>query len=262
LVDNGQLSQVLMNLVVNARDALTSGGTVHISTRALHTTGEHDGPFYALPEGHWVVVEVRDTGVGMTPEVVARMFEPFFTTKHIGGGTGLGLSMVYGIVTQAGGHVFVDSAPGVGTTVSVVLPRITGAPDEARVAAELAPRSEGELVLVVEDEAGLRRLVGEILRRKGFRVEVAPDGRDALERLADLEMLPDLILTDVVMPRMGGRELAAELERRQVMVPVLFMSGYQDGEELPDDERYTYIAKPFTPDALVDKVRGAMTPSV
>jgi two-component system, cell cycle sensor histidine kinase and response regulator CckA len=258
LVDNGQLSQVLMNLVVNARDALPSGGTVHISTRALRVDDEHAEPFRALPPGDWVVIEVQDSGVGMSPEIMSRMFEPFFTTKHIGGGTGLGLSMVYGIVTQAGGQVFVNSAPGEGTTVSVVLPRVTDAPHPVANEPDIPRRSDGELVLVVEDEAGLRRLVGEILRRKGFRVEVAPDGRDALELLTQIETMPDLVLTDVVMPRMGGRELAAELEERGVLVPVLFMSGYQDGGEMPDDARYTYIAKPFTPDALVDRVRAAL----
>lgn len=258
LVDNGQLSQVLMNLVVNARDALPAGGTVHITTRALQVEDEPDAPVRSVPPGDWVVVAVRDTGVGMTPEIMARMFEPFFTTKHIGGGTGLGLSMVYGIVTQAGGQLLVESAPGEGTTVSVVLPRIMGAPAPTVAEPEMTRRSTGELVFVVEDEAGLRRLVGEILRRKGFVVEVASDGREALELLDQLDERPDLILTDVVMPRMGGRELAAELARRGDWVPVLFMSGYQDGEEMPDDARYTYIAKPFTPDALVDKVRAAL----
>lgn len=258
LVDNGQLSQVLMNLVVNARDALPSGGTVRIATRPLHIGEDPAEPFRALPPGEWVVIEVQDTGVGMSPEIMSRIFEPFFTTKHIGDGTGLGLSMVYGIVTQAGGQVFVDSTPGVGTTVSVVLPRIMGAPQPVALEPEMSRRSDGELVLVVEDEAGLRRLVGEILRRKGFRVEVAPDGRDALELLTQIDTMPDLVLTDVVMPRMGGWELAAALEQRGVLVPVLFMSGYQDGEEMPDDARYTYIAKPFTPDALVDRVRAAL----
>ncbi|WP_396214601.1 ATP-binding protein [Gemmatimonas sp.] len=258
MADNGQLTQVLMNLVVNARDAFPSGGTVHVATRSLELAPGDDGQFRTLPDGDWAVIEVRDNGVGMPPEVLSRVFEPFFTTKGLGGGTGLGLSMVYGIVSQAGGQVFVRSALNEGTTVSVLLPRAAASTCHDIAAPVREHRAEGELVLVVEDEAGLRRLVGEILRRKGFRVEVAANGREALDLLDEMTVSPDLVLTDVVMPRMGGRELAAELLQRGVRSPVLFMSGYQDGEELPDDARYTCLAKPFTPDALVGKVRVAL----
>lgn len=257
MADAGQLSQVLMNLVVNARDALPNGGRVRIGTASLSVAGDAEAPIAGLPHGEWVVLRVHDNGVGMSTEVISRIFEPFFTTKHMGGGTGLGLSMVYGIVTQAGGRVFADSAPGQGTTVTVLLPRLA-APQPLPESERPAPvRSEGEMVLVVEDEAGLRRLVGDILRRKGFRVMVAPDGHDALALLEEYPQ-PDLVLTDVVMPRMGGRELAAELLDRGIPVPVLFMSGYQDSEDMPDHPQYSYIAKPFTPDALVEKVRRAL----
>jgi two-component system, cell cycle sensor histidine kinase and response regulator CckA len=258
MADAGQLSQVLMNLVVNARDALSNGGRVQVTTEALTVVGEAPPPFSGLAAGDWVLIRVEDDGVGMNHEVMSRMFEPFFTTKHIGDGTGLGLSMVYGIVTQAGGRLFVDSAPGQGTTVSVVLPRLATVPATPSPVSAASPHAEGELVLVVEDEAGLRRLVREILHRKGFRVLMAPDGVDALQALDEQREAPDLVLTDVVMPRMGGRELATVLRARGFDMPVLFMSGYQDGEEMPDDPSYSYIAKPFTPDALVEKVRRVL----
>jgi signal transduction histidine kinase/CheY-like chemotaxis protein len=262
MADSGQLSQVIVNLVVNGRDALPQGGRVRISTAPLRVDEEPPARYAGLPAGDWVELHVEDDGLGMAPEIMSRIFEPFFTTKQLGGGTGLGLSMVYGIVTQAGGRLFVESEPGVGTTVSVLLPRLAGPAPAPSPTTVDASRAEGELVLVVEDEAGLRRLVREILLRKGFRVLVAPDGMDALHLLQDLAAEPDLVLTDVVMPRMGGRELAAALRERHIHVPVLFMSGYQDGEEMPDDPRYSYIAKPFTPDALVDKVRRALGATV
>lgn len=258
MVDAGQLSQVLVNLVVNARDALPSGGHVRIATSLLTVTDVAEPPFAGLPAGEWVVMRVSDDGVGMPPEVLARIFEPFFTTKHMGSGTGLGLSMVYGIVTQADGQLFAESTPGQGTTISVVLPRVEAMPSAAPVALVGTPQAEGELVLVVEDEAGLRRLVGDILHRKGFRVLAAPDGLEALHLLDERATRPDLVLSDVVMPRMGGHELAAALHERGLRVPVLFMSGYQDIDDFPDDPRYSYIAKPFTPDALVEKVRRAI----
>lgn len=266
MADAGQLSQVLMNLVVNARDALPDGGHVHITTAPLSLEVEADAPLGSipagLPAGDWVMIQVKDDGVGMSPDVMARMFEPFFTTKQIGGGTGLGLSMVYGIITQAGGRLSVHSEAGQGTTVSVLLPRVASVLSPSLPEAIAPTRAEGELVLVVEDEAGLRRLVHEILHRKGFRVLLAPDGIEALQILDQQPDVPDLVLTDVVMARMGGPELARVLAERGIDIPVLFMSGYQDGEELADDPRYSYIAKPFTPDALVEKVRRILGAAV
>lgn len=258
LADGGQLSQVIVNLVVNARDALPNGGRIHLRTRALDLTAVGSAPHAGLPPGEWVLVDVEDNGTGMTPEVQARMFEPFFTTKRLGDGTGLGLSTVYGIVTQAGGQVFVDSAPGQGTTVSLAWPRLEPAAVDREAAPPTPAVANGELVLVVEDEAGLRRLVGEILRRHGYRVDVAFDGQDALEKLEQGLELPELVLTDVVMPRMGGAELASAMAARRYNVPVLFMSGYQEGDPLPDDMQHGYIAKPFTPDALVSRVRSML----
>ncbi|MBL0939912.1 MAG: response regulator [Gemmatimonadaceae bacterium] len=254
--DGGQLAQVIVNLVVNARDALSNGGRIQVRTRTLDLSAVGVAPFAGLPAGEWAIIEVEDDGVGMSPEVVARMFEPFFTTKRLGDGTGLGLSTVYGIVTQAGGQLFVESAPGRGTTVSVALPRLDTCPLQSPSAPQPPSVANGELVLVVEDEAGLRRLVGEILKRQGYRVEVAYDGQDALDQLEQAIEAPDLVLTDVVMPRLGGRELAEAIVARRLDIPVLFMSGYQEGDPLPDDTQHGYIAKPFTPDALINRVRA------
>ena len=254
MVDAGQLAQVLVNLVVNARDAMPSGGMVQVSTDLLDLAAVGDGVYTGVPPGAWVVLTVQDSGSGMTPEIQARMFEPFYTTKAMGDGTGLGMSTVYGIVQQAGGRVLVDSTLGVGTTVRVLLPRLAVRTTPA-IAAPAVDSRASEQILVVEDEPGLRRLVAEILNRRGYRVRVAADGIDALELLNGEGPLPSLVITDVVMPRMGGRGLAEAMTARGLVIPVLFMSGYQAGEELPDDATHAFVPKPFTPDALVAKVR-------
>lgn len=258
LADGGQLAQVLVNLVVNARDAVRDGGqiTVRVGTRDLATAAT--GALQGLPAGRWALLSVVDNGVGMSPEVQTRMFEPFFTTKAVGVGTGLGLSTVYGIVTQAGGQLFVQSAPGAGTTVTVAFPRLSELPASMSAPVPRTPQSHTDaLVLVVEDEAGLRRLVAEILRRSGYRVEVAEDGVAALAHI-DGGLRPALVITDVVMPRMGGRELAEAIGARRDPPPVLFMSGFQGGEALPDDARHSFIGKPFSPEDLATRVRETL----
>jgi signal transduction histidine kinase/ActR/RegA family two-component response regulator len=256
LADSGQFAQVIVNLVVNARDALPDGGVVRVTTRAVTLESPAVGDLAGLLPGDWVIIAIEDNGSGMSPEVQARMFEPFFTTKPLGHGTGLGLSMVYGIVTQAGGQLFVESRVGKGTMVTVAWPRGTAA---VVPAPDLSPTLEhrDELILVVEDEPGLRRLVAEILRRRGHEVRVAEHGIDALTQITS-GLAPALVVTDVVMPGMGGRELAAQLVSRGYRMPVLFMSGYQAGEELPEDESHAFLAKPFTPDALIRTVRQVL----
>ena len=259
LADPGQIAQVIVNLVVNARDALPSGGVIKLCTKRVDVVDPADSPFAGLAAGSWVVVEVEDNGMGMTQEVIARMFEPFFTTKRVGEGTGLGLSTVYGIVIQGGGRVFVQSTVGSGTSMHVAMPMHTAATGAAHHGESGAPqKARAAHVLVVEDEPGLRRLVAEILTRRGYTVEVASDGLEALSSLDERERPPDLVLSDVVMPRLGGRGLADEIARRGMTMPVLFMSGYPAGEELPEDEAHMFIGKPFTPDALVRKVRALL----
>lgn len=259
--DAGQLAQVVVNLVVNARDAMPNGGTIRVNTDSIFVDESGSAVCKGLPAGRWALLTVQDDGVGMSPEVISRMFEPFFTTKRVGEGTGLGLSTVYGIVTEAGGQTFVESAPGAGTTVRIALPWDDAA--DRRLRTPLmndAITPIGKRVLVVEDEPGLRRLIGQILSRRGFSVDIARDGQEALAMFDTDYDPPDLVLTDVVMPRLGGPALANELARRGISIPVIFMSGYPADSELKLAEGQIFIDKPFTPDALVTKVREVLSP--
>lgn len=184
MVDAGQLAQVLVNLVVNARNAMPMGGLVQVTTDLLDLRAPGEGLYTGVPAGAWAVLTVQDSGSGMSPNMLARVCEPFYTTKAMGDGTGLGMSTVYGIVQQAGGRVLVDSAIGVGTTVRVLFPRLAASPIKIVAAAPtVADPPVSALILVVEDEPALRRLVAEILSRRGYRVRVAANGIDALEVL-------------------------------------------------------------------------------
>jgi signal transduction histidine kinase/sensor domain CHASE-containing protein/FixJ family two-component response regulator len=275
--DAGQLSQVVLNLVVNARDALPNGGRIVVATRRLEAIDD-DGRRAALGDrpavldgGAWVELRVEDDGVGIPEEIRDRIFDPFFTTKPRGKGTGLGLSTAYGIVTQAGGHIVVESAEGQGTVMRVFLPSVPGT-GGARTPASgaAAVRTGHESILVVEDEPGVRRLVAEILERAGYAVRTAVHGREALQRLDEEEAVVAaseaagdaagarriaLVISDVVMPELGGIELSAELEARRPGLPVLLMSGYpasQAGVPSPD---VPLLTKPFTPGDLLLHVR-------
>lgn len=255
LVDPGQLEQVIMNLAVNARDAMPRGGTLTIETAKA---GSQD------PEPRrWIVVSVTDTGVGMDADTMARVFEPFFTTKGPGKGTGLGLSTVHGIVHQSGGRLEVDSEPGHGTTFRVYLPQVDEDPVPAGQPSVVSKSLRGtETVLVVEDEGGIRKLVSDVLRAQGYTVLVAASGPEALQ-LAALEERPiHLLLTDLVMPGgMAGTELAKSLLESQGSLRVLFMSGYSN-EAIENNglvgKNNEFLGKPFTPNALLRKVREAL----
>jgi len=262
-VDPGQLDQVVLNLAVNARDAMPRGGRLTIETAA----GELDAARLAgapdLAPGRYARLVVADDGVGMPPEVLARVFEPFFTTKAPGQGTGLGLSTVFGIVKQSGGHVEVASAVGRGTRFEILLPSVAGEP------AAPPPRGAGsggeargrETVLLVEDEESLRKLGVVALEARGYRVLSAADGRAALELAARRGVVVDLLLTDLVMPGMGGRDLAALLRARWPALRVVFMSGYaQDavaGDGIVPAEG-SYLSKPFSLQKLAETVRAAL----
>ncbi|MGH9662677.1 MAG: PAS domain S-box protein, partial [Bryobacteraceae bacterium] len=255
---SGQMEQVILNLVVNARDAMPLGGKVIIETANVELDEECAG---ARP-GRYVMLTIADTGMGMDAETQARVFEPFFTTKDVGKGTGLGLSLVYGIVKQSSGTVLLESTPGVGSVFRIFFPRVmeeVGAPES--VAPRLPIPHGAETILVVEDENGVRRMVRDMLRRLGYRILEAADGPAALKLVRDHSQPIHLLLTDVVMPGLDGRELAESLMPLCGGLKVLYMSGYTDDAILRHGLQQIgmlFLAKPFTPDDLAQKVREAL----
>jgi PAS domain S-box-containing protein len=259
--DRGQLEQVLVNLMLNARDAMPARGRVTIATAVVELDDayaqRHDG--VTLARGQYTQLSLSDTGVGMDRDVQARIFEPFFTTKPVGQGTGLGLSTVYGIVKQSDGFVWVYSETGLGTTFKIYLPRV-GTAHTPSLPADRTPATRGgaETILIVEDEDLVRTLASRSLRERGYRVIEAHQGTDALRRLEADPGGIDLVITDVVMPEMGGRELARRLAGLRPSLPVLFISGYT-GEDVIQrgllEPGAPFQQKPFTPDGLARKVR-------
>jgi PAS domain S-box-containing protein len=259
--DPGQIEQVILNLAVNARDAMPSGGKLTIETANAEVDGAFARAHIGVSPGRYMRLSVKDTGVGMTPEVQERIFEPFFTTKEKGKGTGLGLSTVYGIVKQSGGNIWVDSAPGQGTTFKIYLPRVEELAEELteKVRGEDLPRGQ-ETVLVVEDDAEVRQLSMRILNRQGYRVWQAVNGVEAL-RICEQQKEPiDLMLTDVVMPQMGGKELAEKVLPLRPQMKVLFTSGYLDDEIVHKilNSGNQFLKKPFSPALLARKVREVL----
>jgi PAS domain S-box-containing protein len=258
--DPGQLEQVIMNLVVNARDAMPHGGNLTIETSNVDLDRHYSGIHIALEPGPYVLLAVTDDGSGMDAETRSHLFEPFFTTKGQGKGTGLGLSTVFGIVKQSGGNLEVHSEPGRGTSVKVYLPRIAQCtPDQAADAAQAHAGGGSETILVVEDDDSVRRLVQETLSRDGYELLAAADGMAAIRTMEKHNGPIDLLLTDVVMPGMNGRELAGAAERLRPEIKVLFMSGYTDSATGNTADRDGgFLQKPFTPAVLSRKVRESL----
>jgi PAS domain S-box-containing protein len=258
--DRGQLEQVLVNLVVNARDAMLEGGTITLETDAATIeAGDPRVHRWEVEPGRFVRIRVADTGVGMDADTVTQAFEPFFTTKEQGKGTGLGLATVFGIVKQSGGHITLWSQPGEGTVCDVFIPAAeASAMEPAAAASEAVEAGPRGTILVVEDEAAVRRLAVKVLERAGCRVLAAENGVRALEVFDAHEGPLDLVLTDLVMPDMGGRDLAARLRKRRPDLPVVFMSGYD--EDLVSDMAgdIDFLSKPFTPTTLARCVAGAL----
>jgi two-component system, cell cycle sensor histidine kinase and response regulator CckA len=252
----GQLEQVLVNLAVNGRDAMPGGGRLTIRTRNTEVVPPE------LPRGRWVQLTVEDTGTGMHANVAAQAFDPFFTTKPKGEGTGLGLASVYGIVSQAGGEVRLDSQVGRGTTVSIWLPAAEGSPEvPAAGGGAVAPSGHGETILVVEDEAQVRALTSRILSQHGYRVIQAANGQAALKECASRPEHIDLVVTDVVMPVMSGAELAERLLDVRPDTKVLYMSGYTSDVVLqhgPPGSNVAVLEKPFSAQALLSRVRQSL----
>jgi two-component system cell cycle sensor histidine kinase/response regulator CckA len=258
----GQIQQVVMNLVMNAGDAMPSGGTVVIRTANVTVTGPSSSQFPAVAPGEYVLMSVSDTGTGMDEATRARLFEPFFTTKEPGRGTGLGLATVHGIVRQTGGNIFVQSEPGKGATFRILLPRV---PEPA--VQVLAPQakarqgSHGERILVVEDQQALRHLVGAMLQSGGYSVVLAENGAEALRLLEQQSEQVDLLLTDIAMPGMNGRELAARASALRPGLRVLYTSGSADHSISRNgirEDNARFLSKPYTANELALKVREAL----
>ncbi len=257
--DAAQLEQVLVNLALNARDAMPDGGRLAVETTNREITAAQARALEISP-GSFVEMVVRDTGVGIPVEVQGRIFEPFFTTKPKGAGTGLGLSMVYGFVRQSGGAVSVHSAPGRGSAFSLLLPRTddtTAAPPTPRTLT--ASRQGTGTVLIAEDERALRRLTATVLRQAGYQTIEASDGQQALDLFTVHGHAIVMVVTDVVMPRMGGIELAKRLRQTRPGLPLLFVTGYVDQSEALHEQGTPVLLKPFSPDALLKAVSAAVT---
>lgn len=252
-VDPGQIEQVVMNLVVNARQAMPAGGHLSVSTRPLVVTPDSPAPHANVPPGVWVVLTVADTGTGMDAETQARVFEPFFSTK--GEGTGLGLSTVYGIVQQSGGYIFVDSAPGLGACFSLYFPVTMDQESGDIPVVNVTQETGSETILLVEDEDEVRKVLHQILTGKGYRVFQAASGEEALAISRLHRGLLHLLLTDVTMPRMKGTELATRLLTERPQTRVIYMSGYNEESLSGGDSTWTCLQKPFSQQTLTQTVR-------
>jgi two-component system cell cycle sensor histidine kinase/response regulator CckA len=277
-VDVSQFEQVIVNLAVNARDAMPDGGK--LTVRTVNVTSEESGrlSYKGMPAADYVRIDVADTGSGIAPDIVDKIFEPFFSTKEVGKGTGLGLSTVYGIVKQTGGFVYVDSETGKGTSFHIFLPRHRPeleAQSEAMVAngavreppAEAKPRTDltGQgTILLVEDEEGLRSLNARGLRSRGYSVIEASNGIEAMEALDQKNGAVDLVVSDVVMPEMDGPTLLKTMRGRNPDLKIIFVSGYAEDafeKSLPENQQFAFLPKPFTLSQLVAAVKETMTPT-
>jgi PAS domain S-box-containing protein len=261
-VDPGQLTQVIVNLAVNARDAMPNGGSLTIETSNVYLDKEYAALHYPTKPGHYVMLAVSDTGVGIEEEVLQHIFEPFYTTKEVGKGTGLGLSTVYGIVKQSNGYIWVYSEVGKGTTFKIYFPRIDSkaAEEERSEKTENIPKGS-ETILLVEDEDAVRGLARQILESCGYQIMEARNGAEAIELYEKTDCRIDLLITDVVMPKMGGRELAEKIAGINPQIKQLFMSGYTDDGIIRQGmiaENMDFIQKPFTFEALAQKVREVL----
>jgi PAS domain S-box-containing protein len=260
--DPGQIEQVLMNLVINARDAMPTGGKLVIETQNVELDADYAAVHVGARPGHYVMLAVSDTGVGIDAETKAQIFEPFFTTKPVGKGTGLGLAMVFGIVTQSGGSIDVYSEPCIGTTFKVYLPRAVKAGDTVTLPSLAELDSLGsETILLVEDDDAVRKLVRKVLQRAGYHVIEAANGGEALLLAEQYADAIDLLLTDVIMPRMSGRQLVERITTTRAGLRVIYMSGYTDDAMLHHgvvESGVPFIQKPVSIDTLLRTVRRVL----
>jgi two-component system, cell cycle sensor histidine kinase and response regulator CckA len=261
--DQGQIEQVILNLVVNARDAMPRGGRLTIETARVELSEEYAGGHPSIRPGKYVMLVVSDTGVGMDSATQARIFEPFFTTKELGKGTGLGLATVYGVVKQSSGWIWVYSEVGKGTTFKIYLPEVDESMEAPAIGKPRALPPRGtETILVAEDQDSIRKLTCEFLKSGGYTVLEAIDGGEALQLAEHYEGAIHLLVTDVVMPKMGGRELANRLSTLRPQIKALYMSGYAEhsGGDCDILDQNAWLQKPFSLDSLLYKVRQALDP--
>jgi len=276
-VDVSQFEQVIVNLAVNARDAMPDGGKLTVRTVNVTSADSAVLSYKGMPAADYVRIDVADTGTGIPAEIVDKIFEPFFSTKEVGKGTGLGLSTVYGIVKQTGGFVYVDSEAGTGTSFHIFLPRhlpeqevqpdaVAGNGAAKEPPADVKPRTDltGQgTILLVEDEEGLRSLNARGLRSRGYSVIEASNGIEALEALEEKNGAVDLVVSDVVMPEMDGPTLLKTMRGRNPDLKIIFVSGYAEDafeKSLPENQQFAFLPKPFTLSQLVAAVKETMTP--
>ncbi|MGC2110684.1 MAG: PAS domain S-box protein [Candidatus Korobacteraceae bacterium] len=260
-LDPDQVNQVILNLAVNARDAMPKGGMLHLETANVELDEAYCQQHPQVQPGRYVMLAVSDTGTGIDKSVLPRIFDPFFTTKEVGKGTGLGLSIVYGIVKQSGGYIWVYSEPGHGTTFKLYFPATQAAVERAVSRGELPARPSGQIVLVVEDEDMIRNNICECLQQLGYRVLEAENGAVALKTCEELQGKVDLVLVDLVMPEIGGHELAQDLAKYYPGIPLLFMSGYTEDSAARREiltKGSAFLQKPFSVAELASAVHQAM----
>jgi len=265
--DLNQFETVIINLAVNARDAMPDGGTMTVRTDNVSADGIKSFGYKTLPDADYVLIEIDDTGTGIPPEVQERIFEPFFTTKEVGKGTGLGLSTVYGIVKQTGGHIYFNSGVGEGTVFRIFLPRHE--PDERELAASTVGEAEGKMadltgsasILLVEDEEAVRAFAARALTSRGYKVYEAPSGVEALDVMEEAGGNIDLVVSDVVMPELDGPSLLKELRKTRPDLKIIFISGYAEDafkKNLPEGEDFHFLPKPFSLKQLAIAVKETL----
>jgi two-component system cell cycle sensor histidine kinase/response regulator CckA len=263
--DPGQIEQVILNLVVNARDAMPSGGRLVVKTSNASVDATEAAKRPPMTPGQYVLLSVTDTGIGMSDETRTHIFEPFFTTKEIGKGTGLGLATVYGVVKQSGGFIWVISSLGNGTTFEIYLPQASGPVSAGETENHFRSVPSGsETVLVVEDEEGVRELACQFLRVKGYTVLEARDGEHGIDIATRHPGVIHAVLSDLIMPRMSGGELAERLKKIRPEIRIAFMSGYSEFSRGDSSQNFPHapiLQKPFSPASLVEIVRGVLTES-
>jgi CheY-like chemotaxis protein len=261
--DPTRIAQVIMNLAVNARDAMPEGGSLHFDMAHMEFISAKVTPLAGMPAGNWVRISVADTGTGMSDDVLAHLFEPFFTTKSPGQGTGLGLAQVYGIVHQHKGYIAVSSQEGAGTTFHLYLPSLGPARDSRQAVPLLGEMAhgQGERILLVEDDSALRTALVELLTLWNYQVEEASNGEEALASLLEIENPVDLILSDMVMPRMGGAALFRSLLHHNLAIPMILLTGYPMYEELESLKASglrAWLSKPVDTQQLAETVAAVL----